>query len=186
MTLKRTSFLLILMIWFTAACSLLLPLNNTPATDSGALPAQLTATPGQAITSAPSPSLQPAPADNALTPAVAGGAPDFGGGGNVYPQTPEMVVNAFLSAYQDNPAEMSAFLSAARLLAMPEGGVNTLLGITGKLESFAIQSAAVNPNPPEALLEVGLMADGSEMIRRFHLLSEDERWVIDGIEAVVP
>lgn len=176
--------MLIMLIWVASACSLLFPLDSAPATESGALPVQLTATPAQEFASSLSPS--PQPADAAVTPAVAGGAPDIGGGGEVYPQTPEMVVNAFLAAYQDNPAEMPSFLGAARLLAMPEGGVNALLGISGKLEGFAIQSAAVNPDPPEALLEVGLVVEGSEMRRRFHLSFEDDRWVIDNIEAAAP
>ncbi|NPV76400.1 MAG: hypothetical protein HPY59_08485 [Anaerolineae bacterium] len=184
MTLKRTSFLLIMMVWVASACSLLFPLDNAPAAESGALPVQLTTTPVQESGKDISPS--PQPVEAALTPAVAGGGPDVGGGGEVYPQTPEMVVNAFLTAYQDNPVEMSSFLGAARLLSMPEGGVNALLGVTGKLEGFAIQSAAVNPDPPEALLEVGLAVDGSEMRRRFHLSFENGRWVIENIETIVP
>lgn len=180
MTLKRTSFLLIMIIWITSACSLLLPMESA----SDALPVQLTATPVKETTGGLS--LSPQPENTVITPAIAGGAPDVGGGGEVYPQNPEMVVNAFLAAYQDNPAEMSSFLSASRLQAMPEGGVNALLGITGKLEAFAIQSAAVNSQPPEALLEVGLVVDGSEVKRSIHLLFENDRWVIDNIETPVP
>ena len=98
-----------------------------------------------------------------------------------YPTEPEAVVSAFLTAYQDNPQDMETYLTGGRLADMPEGGVNAFLGISGQLDGFAIQSAAVSPNPPTAVIVVGMIVDGSETSRYFYLVFDYSRWVIDDI-----
>lgn len=164
MIFKKMSFLLIMLIWFISACSLLMPVDLAPQKPANSL------VEAEAV-------LNPAPD-------VAGGAPQMGGGGVVYPETPELVVTAFLSAYQDNPVDMYGYLSAGRLQAMPAGGMEEFLGITGKLEGFAIQSAAVIPDPPVAQLEVGLVIDGNETKSLIDLVFENGRWLIDAVETV--
>ncbi|MCC6146939.1 MAG: hypothetical protein IT308_05165 [Anaerolineaceae bacterium] len=179
MKLKPLYLLLIAIIWVASACSLIPPLSTLTAEPEVQATSAAPELPGSA-----QPPVQSAGA--VAAPDIAGGAPGVGGGGDVYPQSPEMVVNSFLAAYQDNQAEMFPFLSASRLLAMPEGGMQAMLGITGNLEGFAIQSAAVSTQPPAASLDVGMVVDGTEILRRFQLIFEEDRWVIDAVENPAP
>lgn len=77
---------------------------------------------------------------------------------------------------------MEIFLSTNSLYALKEGGIDALLGFSGQLDGFAIQSAAAIPNPPVAILGLGLVVEGESMMRDFYLIFEENRWVIDQIQ----
>ncbi len=115
-----------------------------------------------------------------ITPQVAGGAPDQGGGGSSYPTQPETVVQEFLTAYQINPTEMGEYLSAALLASGTDPGQIALL--SGQLEGFGIQSAAVLNNPPGARVAVDLQLNGQLFSRVFWLVQESGLWVIERVE----
>lgn len=128
-----------------------------------------------------SPTLSPtegAPASTA-TPFLPGDGLERGAD---YPDTPEGVVLAFLNAYQEDPEQMSRYLSRAWLGLLPESGGASLLEIDGDLEGFAIQSAAVSLEPPGAVIVTGIQAGGVETLRRFTLGKEDGYWVVLSIE----
>ncbi len=104
-------------------------------------------------------------------------------GADDYPAVPEAVVQAFLTAYQETPDQMSHYLSARRLVQLPPGGAVAMLNINGALEGSMIESAAVGANPPVAVVETTIQAGGSLSTRRFVLVQDDGKWKIDTIEA---
>lgn len=99
-----------------------------------------------------------------------------------YPTTPELVVQTFLTAYQEAPDQMNQFLASARLQQLPPGGAVGMLNISGSLEGSMIDSAAVNPDPPMATISVTMRVGGSDVTRVFSLIKEDGRWKITNIE----
>ncbi|MDZ4159641.1 MAG: hypothetical protein U1B80_07610 [Anaerolineaceae bacterium] len=99
-----------------------------------------------------------------------------------YPAAPEEVVQEFLSAYAIDPAWMTNYLSRQRLANLPPGGALELVQLHGELEGFSVLAAAVNPDPPAALVTVALRVGGAETQRSFSLVMENGRWVIDAIE----
>lgn len=120
--------------------------------------------------------------DATTTPDVAGGAPDQGGGGELYPSTPEGVVQQFLTAYHENPNEMNKYLSPSLLSQMPVGGVAEYIGLKGLLQGFAIQAASLDPTARTASVEVELVADDTERKLAFSLVLQDSHWVIVSIQ----
>lgn len=98
-----------------------------------------------------------------------------------YPDTPDGVVEAFLEAYPDDETLMLRCLSKARRAALPPGGAGELLRVQGDLEGFVIQSATVQPNPPQAVVTAAIQAGGDEVQRTFTLIREQQGWVIEGI-----
>ncbi len=99
-----------------------------------------------------------------------------------YPSTPEAVVQEFLSAYEIDPTWMAIYLSRARLADMPPGGTRELVQLHGGLEGFHVTSAAINPDPPAAMVSVAMRVGGNDTLRVFTLVMEDNRWVIDSVE----
>jgi hypothetical protein len=99
-----------------------------------------------------------------------------------YPSSPEMVVQTFLTAYQEAPDQMNQFLSASRLQQLPPGGAVGMLNINGSLEGSMIDSAAVNPDPPMAAITVTMRVGGQDTTRVFSLIKEDGRWKITNID----
>ena len=100
----------------------------------------------------------------------------------VYPNTPEGVVQAFLLALQARPELAPRYLSNDLRKNLPANGALDLLGVPGVIQGVAIQSGAASLDPPEAGVEVGFQVDQTMSLRRFHLLKENENWVIDKIE----
>lgn len=103
-------------------------------------------------------------------------------GSESYPPTPEAVVQAFVTAYQETPETMSRYLSARRLADLPGGGAVGLLNIHGALEGMMVESAAVNPNPPSAFVTVNIRSGGEDVSRLFSLSQENGQWKIDNID----
>lgn len=120
--------------------------------------------------------------DATVTPDVAGGAPDQGGGGELYPTTPEGVVQQFLTAYHENPDEMNKYLSSSLLSQIPAGGVAEYIGLKGLLRGFAVQAASLDPAARTASVEVGLVAEDAEHKLVFSLVLQDSHWVIVSIQ----
>jgi hypothetical protein len=118
-------------------------------------------------------------------------------GEKVYPATPEAVVQAFLLSLQANPELALRYLSTPLKSQMPGGGPADLLSLTGVITGTAIQSGAVSMNPPVAQVDVGLQVRLDQkteqtsktteevkiLTRRFNLGKENDRWVINSIEA---
>jgi hypothetical protein len=127
---------------------------------------------------------QPAEEQTGVTTVAATAAPTEAGVQEAIPaDSPEAAVTAFLVAYQENPDGMTDHLSSAAKTALADGNAASLLGFgDGALEGFAIQAAAVNPDPPAAMVEVAIRAGGVDALRRFHLTKENDSWVIDSIE----
>jgi hypothetical protein len=46
-----------------------------------------------------------------------------------------------------------------------------------------IQSAAVNPNPPFAVITVAIRVSGQDVYRMFSLSKNNDQWKIDQIDA---
>lgn len=175
---KRYLLLMAVLILIGSACSSLAAGGSTNA-EPVVTPADLAPAPAQ---SSPDGATAPAQAAEVIPPTETGaGVVMFPTAAPGYPADPEGVVAAFLTAYQDNPQDMQSYLSSGRLADLPEGGVNAFLGITGQLDGFAIQSAAVSPNPPAAVIAVGMVVDGSETSRYFYLAFDYSHWVIDDI-----
>lgn len=103
-------------------------------------------------------------------------------GGAGYPATPEEVVQAFLTAYQESPDIMARYLSQSRLRELPGGGAVGLLGINGELGGMMIDSAAVSLNPPSASIGVTIQSGGANTTRMFTLIQEAGQWKIQTIE----
>ncbi len=99
-----------------------------------------------------------------------------------YPSSPEMVVQIFLTAYQEAPDQMNQYLSASRLEQLPPGGAVGMLNINGSLEGSMIDSAAVNPDPPMAAITVTMRVGGQDLTRIFSLIKEGGRWKITNID----
>ncbi|HEX7555575.1 MAG TPA: hypothetical protein VF338_03040 [Leptolinea sp.] len=99
-----------------------------------------------------------------------------------YPTTPEGVVQAFLTSYQEAPDRMSNFLIPTRRAQQPPGGASGMLQIIGGLEGMVIQSAAVSPEPPTAAITVLIRAGGIDYPRKFLLTKDNSGWGIDAIE----
>jgi hypothetical protein len=184
-------FFIIMIIFFISACSIMAAGNQPPAQGLQKPPQSGSPTPYQPVdpTAAaiqsqapPGTSPKPGPEVVSIPMDVGSGAPQAGGGGDVYPSTPETVVSGFLASFQENAANWASYLSADRLMSMPSGGVTELVGINGKLEGFAIQAASVNP--PIAIIDVGLVVDGVSTERRFSLVLMNNRWMIDKIEEI--
>jgi len=127
---------------------------------------------------------QPVEEQAGATTVAATTAPTEAGAQEAIPaDSPEAAVTAFLVAYQENPDGMADYLTSATKTALADGNAATLLGFgDGALEGFAIQAAAVNPDPPAAMVEVAIRAGGVDALRRFHLTKENDSWVIDSIE----
>lgn len=99
-----------------------------------------------------------------------------------YPVTPEGVVLNFLTSYQESPDRMSNYLTADRRASQPPGGAAAMLQIRGTLEGMVIQSAAVNPEPPSAVIKVLIRASGVDYPRTFLLARDAGGWGIDAID----
>ena len=99
-----------------------------------------------------------------------------------YPPTPEQVVQAFLTAYQESPDQMVKYLSKMRLNELPPGGAVGMLNINGSLEGSMIDLAAVNPNPPNAAITVIMRVGGNDLTRVFTLTKENEQWKIINVD----
>lgn len=102
---------------------------------------------------------------------------------NLYPEDAEGVVIAFLTAYQSDQEGMEQYLSKALRKKVPEGGPGMLLQFRDLLEGYAVTAVAVNQQPPAAAITVAVKIAGTvNSIRKFSLVQEDEKWVINGIE----
>ena len=101
----------------------------------------------------------------------------------MYPEDAEGVVIAFLTAYQSDQEGMDKYLSKAMRKKVPEGGPGMLLQLRDILEGYAVTSAAVNQDPPAAVIAVAVKVAGTaDSSRKFTLSQEDGKWVINGIE----
>ena len=102
---------------------------------------------------------------------------------NMYPEDAEGVVIAFLTAYQSDQEGMEKYLSKALRKKIPEGGPGMLLRFRDVLEGYAVTSAAVNQDPPAAVITVAVKVAGTaDSTRKFTLAQENGQWVINGIE----
>ncbi len=100
-----------------------------------------------------------------------------------YPNSPEGVVQAFLASYAAQPNEMSNYLSQSEAAAAPADGAASLLGFnSAALEGFVIDAAAVNPNPPAAVVSAAVKVGGAEIRRTFTLGKEGDQWKIETID----
>jgi hypothetical protein len=102
--------------------------------------------------------------------------------GDIYPSTSEGVVEAFLVAYQGSPDLMKQYLSSGLMTHLPAGGAAGLLGFSGTLQGYIIQSGSGMQNPPGAIVKVALQVGGKSLNRNFTLLQENGKWVIDTIQ----
>jgi hypothetical protein len=137
------------------------------------------ATGGKALSINPTP---PVPnQDKANLPSMAGGDSNQGGGGEIYPATPEAVIQEFLSAYTSDPAQMNQYLSE-KYLAKASINPGAAAGLEGMLNGFAVQSAAVVPQVGEAVVVVGIVLDQKESQRKFHLIQQNGHWVVDQVD----
>lgn len=102
--------------------------------------------------------------------------------GDIYPSTPEGVVEAFLIAYQGSPELMKQYLSSGLITHLPSGGAAGLLGFNGTLQGYVIQSGSGMLNPPGAIVKVALQVGGKNLNRNFTLLQDGGKWVIDTIQ----
>ena len=101
----------------------------------------------------------------------------------MYPEDAEGVVIAFLTAYQSDQEGMDKYLSKAMRKKVPEGGPGMLIQLRDILEGYAVTSAAVNQDPPAAVITVAVKVAGTaDSSRKFTLSQEDGKWVINGIE----
>jgi hypothetical protein len=98
-----------------------------------------------------------------------------------YPTSPEEVVQSFLAASQDDPMGMVQYLSSERQENLPAEGALSMLDMDAPIEGFTIQSAAVNPDPPLAQVNVALQAGGIRYDRQFFLKQQNGFWFIDAI-----
>ncbi len=94
-----------------------------------------------------------------------------------YPTSPEGVVQAFLASYSDQPGQMDSYLTQAQSAS----GAASMLGFDGALEGFVIDAAAVNPEPPAAVVSAAVKVGGAEIRRTFTLGKEDGQWKIETI-----
>ncbi len=102
---------------------------------------------------------------------------------NQYPEDAEGVVIAFLTSYQSDQEGMEQYLSTAMRKKVPEGGPGMMLQFRDLLEGYAVTAVAVNQQPPAAVITVAVKIAGTvNSIRKFSLVQEDEKWVINGIE----
>jgi len=104
--------------------------------------------------------------------------------GDIYPSTPEGVVEAFLIAYQGSPDQMKQYLSSGLITHLPAGGAAGLLSFTGTLQGYVIQSGSGMLNPPGAIVKVALEVGQQDLNRNFTLVQENGKWVIDTIQNV--
>ncbi len=91
-----------------------------------------------------------------------------------YPGSPEGVVQAYLASYSDQPGQMDSYLSQGQA-----GDSASLLGFEGSLEGFVIDAAAVNPDPPAAVVSAAVKVGGAEIRRTFTLGQENGQWKIE-------
>ena len=99
-----------------------------------------------------------------------------------YPETAEEVVYAFLTAYEVDQNEMLFYLSSSLLSNLPAGGVFTLLQFDGVLEGFVFQSGSTSEDPHMAVVEVKIRVDGEGSVRIFHLIRDNQYWLINSVE----
>lgn len=99
-----------------------------------------------------------------------------------YPDTPERVVLEFLAASQEDPRLMVQYLSPERQRGLDAEGPLRLLDINTPIEGFSVDSAAVSPDPPAAIVVVEIQAGGEVLRRAFYLLKLNNFWFIDRIE----
>lgn len=103
----------------------------------------------------------------------------------VYPATPEAVVQAFLLALQADQKLSLRYLAAPLRIKLPVSEPVDLLAVKGVIQGTAIQSGAVSMDPPGAEVVVGLQVDGQINLRRFNLIKESNgHWVISSIDTV--
>jgi hypothetical protein len=102
--------------------------------------------------------------------------------GDIYPSTPEGVVEAFLIAYQGSPEQMKQYLSSGLITHLPSSGAAGLLKFSGTLQGYVIQSGSGMLNPPGAIVKVALQVGGKNLNRNFTLLQDNGKWVIDTIQ----
>jgi hypothetical protein len=94
---------------------------------------------------------------------------------------PTQVVNAFLTALQDDPSGKSSLAYLSQDLQANVQSVNLesqLLGIEGTFRSFGISQTQMEDSGEYALVEVGLNVV-SPLKRAFELVQENGDWVID-------
>ncbi|HZW02710.1 MAG TPA: hypothetical protein VFF68_02185 [Anaerolineaceae bacterium] len=101
---------------------------------------------------------------------------------SAYPDTPEGVVVEFLASSQEDPRLMVQYLSPDRQEGLGPEGPLQLLEINAPIEGFSIDSAAVSPEPPAAIVSVVIQAGGEELQRAFYLMKQNDFWFIDRIE----
>jgi hypothetical protein len=124
------------------------------------------------------------PGQIAITPVAPGeGGSQAGGEVGVYPETPEGVVEAFLEASQHDPMGMVQYLSPAQQQALPPEGPLGLLQIDAPIEGFGIDSAAMNPDPPAAMVVVAIQAGGEQYTRTFYLIRQNNAWFVERIDS---
>jgi hypothetical protein len=94
-------------------------------------------------------------------------------------QSPEFIVQAFLTDFQEAPMQLDGYLSTALRGLYPPEQRGDLLPVSGMIEGFAIQSAAITPSDAE--IEVAIRSAGEDSILQFNLIKEKGYWVIDSV-----
>lgn len=94
-------------------------------------------------------------------------------------QTPEFIVQAFMTDFQEAPLQLDGYLSTALRGLYPPEQRGDLLPVEGMIEGFAIQSAAITPETAD--IKVAIRSGEEEAILQFNLIKENGFWVIDSI-----
>jgi ABC-type transporter MlaC component len=102
-----------------------------------------------------------------------------------YPNTPEGVIQAFLSAYALDQSQMNQYLLASQASALQGQGAGELLQLNGSLDEFVIDAGAVNPETLEAFVSVAIQSGGSETRRNIFLSQENGQWKVSRVETAV-
>ncbi len=92
---------------------------------------------------------------------------------------PEVVVQQFLTDYQEAPQQLGGYLGDALRKNTPVESYGKLLPLDGMIEGFAVQSVA--RSGPEASVTVGVRAGGAEALILFNLVQQNQNWFINSI-----
>lgn len=92
---------------------------------------------------------------------------------------PEVVVQEFLTDYQEAPMQLGGYLSQRLQEKTPVDAYQKLLPLDGMIEGFAVQSASRMGD--EAAITVAVRAGGFEAQILFNLVRQNQNWFIDSI-----
>jgi hypothetical protein len=92
---------------------------------------------------------------------------------------PEVVVQQFLTDYQEAPQQLGGYLGEALRNTTTVENYAKLLPLDGMIEGFAVES--VSRSGPEAAVTVGIRAGGAETAILFNLIQQNQNWFINSI-----